>query len=271
MFYSQFKSKVGNILDKTTVLRINLNIDGVPISSRSHTHPSHSQTSRLLTLSLSLGVPVPRGTQCWSGETFRSLSSSLLFSLSLHRHLFIVCILFRSRFIYYNKHKKVLQTRNWHEQRVANTSSQVLTVTHRYSFCVETWCHWPRPKHVHVWTSKKKWCPRDTGVQVKNNNRENNVEPVVTHLTIIPSWITSLMWYNQFRWENRPTNSPSDRDIGLEMTCSLITTCCGSKSLKVILIDCDLDLTLSWIPLSHFNWPRFPGRIFLKVKPSVST
>ena len=35
-----------------------------PITSKSHTHPSHSQTSRLLTSSLSLGVPVPRTTQC---------------------------------------------------------------------------------------------------------------------------------------------------------------------------------------------------------------
>jgi hypothetical protein len=33
----------------------------------SHTHPSHSQTSRLLTSSLSLGVPVPRPTQCMGG------------------------------------------------------------------------------------------------------------------------------------------------------------------------------------------------------------
>ncbi len=45
-------------------LRINLNIDGAPITSRTHTQPSHSQTSRLLTSSLSLGVPVPRTTQC---------------------------------------------------------------------------------------------------------------------------------------------------------------------------------------------------------------
>jgi hypothetical protein len=37
---------------------------GTPIPSESHTHPSHSQTSRLLTSSLSLGVPVPRVTQC---------------------------------------------------------------------------------------------------------------------------------------------------------------------------------------------------------------
>jgi hypothetical protein len=63
-FSSQLKSKVGNILAKAAALRVNLNIDGAPIASRSHTHPSHSQTSRLLTSSLSLGVPVPRATQC---------------------------------------------------------------------------------------------------------------------------------------------------------------------------------------------------------------
>ena len=49
---------------KAVALRINLNIDGAPLASRSHTHPSHSQTSRLLTSSLSLGVPVPHVTQC---------------------------------------------------------------------------------------------------------------------------------------------------------------------------------------------------------------
>jgi hypothetical protein len=32
--------------------------------SRTHTHPSHSETSHLLTSSLSLGVPVPRATLC---------------------------------------------------------------------------------------------------------------------------------------------------------------------------------------------------------------
>ena len=40
---SHLKSKVGHILDKVTTLRINLDIDGVPITSHSHTHPSHSQ------------------------------------------------------------------------------------------------------------------------------------------------------------------------------------------------------------------------------------
>ena len=63
-FSSLLKSRVGNILAKTATLRINLNLDGSPIASKSHTHPSHSQTSRLLTSSLSLGVPVPRPTQC---------------------------------------------------------------------------------------------------------------------------------------------------------------------------------------------------------------
>jgi hypothetical protein len=58
------KSKCGNILAKAAALRINLNLDGSPITTQSHTHTSHSQTSRLLTSSLSLGVPVPRSTQC---------------------------------------------------------------------------------------------------------------------------------------------------------------------------------------------------------------
>jgi hypothetical protein len=62
VFSSQLKSEVGNILAKIVSLRITLNIDGTPIASTSHTHPSHSQTSRLLTSSLSLGVPVPRTT-----------------------------------------------------------------------------------------------------------------------------------------------------------------------------------------------------------------
>jgi hypothetical protein len=63
-FSSQLKSKIGNILAKTVALQIILNIDNVPVSSRTHTHPSHSQTSRFLTSSLSLGVPVPRATHC---------------------------------------------------------------------------------------------------------------------------------------------------------------------------------------------------------------
>ncbi len=66
-FSSILKSRVGNILVKTTSLRINLNIDGSSITSKSHTHPSHSETSRLLTSSLSTGVQVPRPTQCLRG------------------------------------------------------------------------------------------------------------------------------------------------------------------------------------------------------------
>jgi hypothetical protein len=64
VFLTHLKSKVGLTLAKTSALRINLNLDGALIVSKSHTHPSHSRTSRLLTSSLSLGVPVPRPTQC---------------------------------------------------------------------------------------------------------------------------------------------------------------------------------------------------------------
>jgi len=66
-FLQQFKSKVDLVLVKTAAFRVVLNLDGAPIASKSHTHPSHSQTSRLLTSSLSLGIPVPRPTQCVRG------------------------------------------------------------------------------------------------------------------------------------------------------------------------------------------------------------
>jgi hypothetical protein len=88
VFPSHLKSRVGLALVKAVALRINLSIDGVPITSRTHTHPSHSQTSRLLTSSLSLGVPVPRATH----------SSPLVFSLSSHRHSYIGLV-FNSLFI----------------------------------------------------------------------------------------------------------------------------------------------------------------------------
>jgi hypothetical protein len=66
-FSAQLKSRVGLALAKAAALRIVLNIDGAPITSKSHTRLSHSRTSRLLTSSLSLGVPVPRATQCLRG------------------------------------------------------------------------------------------------------------------------------------------------------------------------------------------------------------
>ncbi len=47
---AQLKSRVGNILAKAAALRVDLNLDGAPITSRTHTHPSHSRTSCLLTL-----------------------------------------------------------------------------------------------------------------------------------------------------------------------------------------------------------------------------
>ena len=38
----QLKNKVGLVLAKEAGLRITLNLDGAPIISRTHTHPSHS-------------------------------------------------------------------------------------------------------------------------------------------------------------------------------------------------------------------------------------
>jgi hypothetical protein len=63
-FLAQLKSRVDLTLAKAAALRITLNLYGEPITSTTHTHSSHSQTSPLLTSSLSLGVPFPRATQC---------------------------------------------------------------------------------------------------------------------------------------------------------------------------------------------------------------
>ncbi len=41
-FSSMIKSRVRNIFTKVEALRINLNTDGASITSKSHTHPSHS-------------------------------------------------------------------------------------------------------------------------------------------------------------------------------------------------------------------------------------
>ncbi len=43
VFSSQLKSNVGNTLTKAATLWVTPNIHGTPISSKSHTHPSHSQ------------------------------------------------------------------------------------------------------------------------------------------------------------------------------------------------------------------------------------
>ncbi len=92
VFSSMLKSKCGNILVKVSVLRVNLNLDGTPIASNSHTHPSYSQTSRLLTF-----------FRCSSSKTNpvygrRVNSFVLVCSLSSHRHSYIPLI-FGSRFI----------------------------------------------------------------------------------------------------------------------------------------------------------------------------
>jgi len=40
-FSGTLKAKVGSTLAKAAALRILLNVDGVPITSKTHTHPSH--------------------------------------------------------------------------------------------------------------------------------------------------------------------------------------------------------------------------------------
>ncbi len=66
MWCSPHTSKLGSVwISLPASLLITFNLDGAPITSKSHTHthPSHSQTSRLLTSSLSLGVLDQRQSQ----------------------------------------------------------------------------------------------------------------------------------------------------------------------------------------------------------------
>ena len=48
VFSSELRATVGTTVVKSPSLSVNLNLDGSPITSKAHTHPSHSQTSRLL-------------------------------------------------------------------------------------------------------------------------------------------------------------------------------------------------------------------------------
>ena len=107
--FSKFENtncKVGSTLAKAAALRVNLSIDGAPITSRAHTHPSHSQTSRIVPglyinkplLSINL-VSIFRCSSSATnrGHTRRVDSSTLVCSLSSHRHSFIGFV-FSSRF-----------------------------------------------------------------------------------------------------------------------------------------------------------------------------
>ena len=97
-FYSILKRKVGLSLAKAATFRITLNLDGSPIISKSHTHPSHSQTSRLLTSSLSLRFF--RYSSSSNNPVYERHvdSSSLGFSLSSNRQSYIGLV-FSSRFL----------------------------------------------------------------------------------------------------------------------------------------------------------------------------
>jgi hypothetical protein len=73
-FLQQFKSKVDLTLAKAAALHIVLNLDGAPIASKSHTHPSHSQSST-------------------TNPVCERRVDLLVYSLPVHRHSYIGFIL----------------------------------------------------------------------------------------------------------------------------------------------------------------------------------
>ena len=58
-FYNGLKSKVGLVLAKAAALRINLNLDCIPIPSRAYTHPIHRTRTHLISTALSHHLPLP--------------------------------------------------------------------------------------------------------------------------------------------------------------------------------------------------------------------
>jgi hypothetical protein len=88
VFFSHLTPKVDSILTKAVSLRVNLNLDGTPITSRTHNHPSHSQTSPLVSFQFINLVFIFRCSSFPSNPVYvrRVDSSVLVFSLSSKRH-----------------------------------------------------------------------------------------------------------------------------------------------------------------------------------------
>jgi hypothetical protein len=90
-FSSMLKSRVSSILTKTVSLRINLNLVGAPITSKSHTHQSYSQTSRLLTSSYTVGG-IPKSRSFGVVVSCRVKRELVVYYESIKRELKIRCI-----------------------------------------------------------------------------------------------------------------------------------------------------------------------------------
>ena len=86
-----------NILAKASALSVNLNLDGAPIASNSHTHPSHSQMANFSSINF---VSIFRCSSSTTnpGYVRRVNSLVLVCSLSSHRHSYMPLI-FSSRFL----------------------------------------------------------------------------------------------------------------------------------------------------------------------------
>jgi hypothetical protein len=84
---------------KNDQIRIMLNIDGDPITSKSHTHPSHSQTSRLLIPRLYLWVfQFPHQPSVWEEGRFLTFSFQSFITPTLwNRFSFLALALSQTR------------------------------------------------------------------------------------------------------------------------------------------------------------------------------
>ena len=98
IFFSCLERKVGIPIANASAFRVNFIVDGCLISSHSHTFPSHSRTSRLLSTSLSLHITFLR----WASSYSSSRSSPLIAPTSFPHN----CTL-SLRFLCYNQINKI--------------------------------------------------------------------------------------------------------------------------------------------------------------------
>ncbi len=84
-FLQQLKSKVGLALAKAAALRINLNLDGASIASKSHTHPTNPVCERRVNL-LVCSLPLHRHSYIGFILTFTSSIHNKQKIINIERH-----------------------------------------------------------------------------------------------------------------------------------------------------------------------------------------
>jgi hypothetical protein len=225
VFSSQLEAKVSSTLVKTAVLRGNLNLDGTPITSRTHTHPSHSPTSRLLISSPFLGVPVPRPTQCIPGVYTPSLYLFVFHHPDNHMLVFFIPL---SLSIYKKNSNKLLR---WIPATPVGTSRIPKVLNNLWLVCAGGRRNCGRGQggaDEHTWVRKswKRLLTEGEGVdflvellemtgwpQVNDEQTEEDFSWVLSWILIDKLCSTRSVFSNKHFWDLRPKRTCSSEQV----------------------------------------------------------